>query len=214
MRNIESGVICTLDCITGGDIVFSEEITCTNGKWTSQRYPQLTNSKIQALEKICPKNQTGNVCTILQGANFLPSCTLNGEAVYDKQLLPNNTECDIACNSALQNNIMSLKCIGSNQWMWGRMQMSGERILQSIMEICQKDNRTCPPFDKDVPSGVWECISGGKDIINGWWSQKCSLKCDGQNSSSVDLICKEGKWRKVIDQGKCFNYVFCFLHIY
>ena len=149
---------------------------------------------------MCPKNETGkDVCTILQGGNFLTSCTLDGEAVYDKQLLSNNTECDIACNSALQNIIMSLKCIGGNQWMSGpKTQMSGERILQSVMEICQEDNSTCPPFDKDVPSGVWECISGGKDVINGWWSQKCSLKCDGTNYSLVELICKGGKWRKVI----------------
>ena len=122
IRNIENGVICKLDCISGGDTVVHEEITCTNGKWTSQTYPQLTNSQIQALEKMCPKNETG--CKILQGGNFLANCTKNGQAVNDKSLLSNNTQCDIACNNALQNITMSLKCIGNNQWMWGPKNMA------------------------------------------------------------------------------------------
>ena len=83
--------------------------------------------------------------------------------------------------------------------------MSMEQILQ-YLEICQDDNKTCPIFDKNVPSGVWECTLGGKDIIDGRWNQKCSLKCDGKDHSSVDLICKGGKWRKVINPCP-FNFI-------
>ena len=117
--NMENGVICVLDCLSGGDMVIYERLTCTNGGWTSETYYQLTDAKIQELEKLCPKNETvDDKCTILQGDIFSTSCKLNGQVVNDNQLLSQNTQCDLVCKNNPQNIIMSLKCLGNNQWMW------------------------------------------------------------------------------------------------
>ena len=118
--NIQNGVICVLECVSGVDMVIYERLTCTNGGWTSESYRKVTDSKIQELEKLCTKNKTvDNKCPILQGDDFLANCTLNGQAMNDKQLPSHNTECNLVCKNNPQNIIMRrLKCLGNNQWFW------------------------------------------------------------------------------------------------
>ena len=69
--------------------------------------------------------------------------------------------------------------------------MSTEQIL-NYTKICSVDPRdTCPIFDRNIGSGVWECKLSGINIIDGWnrSNTECSLQCDGKKSPSIDIKC-------------------------
>ena len=58
----------------------------------------------------------------------------------------------------------------------------------------------CPGFNTNVLNGQWICALNNQQVPSNSFlnNVKCSLKCDGKNYPSVELICGRGTWKKVI----------------
>ena len=58
----------------------------------------------------------------------------------------------------------------------------------------------CPGFNTNVLNGQWICSLNNQHVPSNSFPDnvKCSLKCDGKNYPSVELICEGGTWKKVI----------------
>ena len=56
----------------------------------------------------------------------------------------------------------------------------------------------CPPFEKNILNGQWECSLDNKPVLSNTYTDnvQCSLKCDGKDFASVQLICQGGTWKK------------------
>lgn len=56
----------------------------------------------------------------------------------------------------------------------------------------------CPPFDKNILNGQWKCSLDNQPILGNTYTDnvQCSLKCDGKDLPSVQLICQGGTWKK------------------
>ena len=57
----------------------------------------------------------------------------------------------------------------------------------------------CPPFDKNILNGQWECTLDNQPVTINTFREnvECSLKCDGKDYPSIQIKCEGGKWKKV-----------------